>query len=114
MRSDLPINLEAKVAAIKKIREVFSDLGIPPDALKGSTVMKLAYLSEAETMEMFRVDWRKDPPFSVGLRLNRENPIVDEVLRKKQEERAKRLIENDPDLTRIFEEYYKGKKPPIQ
>ena len=34
MRADLPINIEARVAAIKKIREAFSKIGISSENLK--------------------------------------------------------------------------------
>lgn len=62
-RTDLPINIEARVAALKKMRDVFSDLGFPDDVLKGSVIMKLAYIGEAEAMEKFEMDWRKTPLF---------------------------------------------------
>ncbi len=114
MRGDLPINVEAKVAAIKKIRDTFSDAGIPSDAFRGSILMKLAYIGEAETMELCKMDWRKTPPFSVGIELNRQHPFVNEVLKDEQEKREKQLIENDPDLSKIFDKFYKGKKPTIQ
>lgn len=113
MRTDLQINPEAKIAAIKRIREEFSDAGIPLDALRGSIIMKLAYIGEAETMELYKIDWRKTPPFSVSFEVNREHPLVNEILKKEQEERTKKLIEDDPDLSRIFDEFYKGKKPTI-
>lgn len=114
MRIDLSINPEAKAAAIKKIKETFSNVGIPADALKGSVIMKLAYINEAEAMEMCNIDWRKELPFTFGIKLDREHPLVQEVLKKEQEERTRRLIEDDPDLNRIFDEFYKGKEPPIQ
>ena len=113
MRIDLPINVEARVSAVKKIREAFSKIGISSDILKASTIMKLAYLGEAEAMEGFGMDSKETIPFSVGIELNRSHPLVDEATRAEQEKRAKQLIESDPDLTRIFDEYYKDKKPSI-
>lgn len=112
MRGDLPINFEAKAAAIKKIKEIFSNIGVPPDILRGSVIMKLAYIGEAEAMEIYGIDWRKEPPFTFSIKLIPEHPLVDEVLKKEQEEKIKWLIENDPD--KIFDEFYKGKKPLVQ
>lgn len=113
MRVDLQINMEARITAIKKLREAFSKIGISSENLKASTIMKLAYLGEAEAMEGFGVDLKQTTPFSVGLKLNRSHPMVDEMLKEEQEKRAKQFAESDPDLTRIFDEYYKGKKPLI-
>lgn len=113
MRVDLPINVEARVASIQKIREAFSEIGISSESLKASTIMKLAYLGEAEAMEGFGMDSKHTTPFSVGLGLNRSHPMIDEVLKEEQEKRAKQFVENDPDLVRIFDDYYKGKKPSI-
>ena len=113
MRVDLPINVEARISAVKKIREVFSKIGISSDTLRASTIMKLAYLGEAEDMEWFGMDSKETTPFSVGLELNRSHPLVDEVMREEQEKRAKQFVDSDPDLTRIFDEYYKDKKPSV-
>lgn len=113
MRMDLPINMEARVAAIKKLRDVFGKIGISSENLKASIIMKLAYLAEAEAMEGFGMDSKQTTPFSVGIELNRSHTMVSEALREEQEKRAKQLVENDPDLTKIFDEYYKGKKPSI-
>jgi hypothetical protein len=113
MRVDLPINVEARIAAIKKMRDVFGKIGISSDNLRASTIMKLAYLGEAEAMEGFGMDSKQTTPFSVGLKLNREHPMVNEVLKEEQEKRAKHFVESDPDLIRIFDEYYKDKKPSI-
>lgn len=113
MRVDLSINIEARIAAIKKIRESFEKIGISPDVLKASTMMKLAYLGEAEVSEALGLDFKENVPFSVGIELNRSHPFVEKVLKEEQEKRAKKLVESDPDLTRIFDEYYKGKKPSI-
>lgn len=113
MRIDLSTSLKAKVVAVKKIKETFSNIGIPVDALRGSVIMKLAYIAEVEAMEIYNIDWRKEPPFTFGIKLDREHPLVQEVLKKEQEERTRRLIEDDPNLNRIFDEFYKGKEPSI-
>ena len=113
MRVDLPINIEARVTAVKKIREEFGKIGISADTLRASTIMKLAYLGEAEAMEEFGMNSKQIIPFSVGIELNQSHPMVDQVLKEEQEKRAKQLVESDPDLTKIFDEYYKGKKPSI-
>ncbi len=113
IRVDLPINVEARVVAIKKIRQAFSDIGVPLDIIKASIIMKLAYIGEAEVMEDFGINWQEQAPFTVGLKLNRSNPTVDAALKEDQAKRRKKLIENDPDLTTIFDEFYKNKKPSI-
>ena len=49
---------------------------------------------------------------SVGIELNRSHPFVEKVL-KKNKKKSQKLVESDPDLTRIFDEYYKGKNPQL-
>ena len=117
MRGDLPISPELRVAAVRKIKRDFTKRGFPEEALSGTNLMKLAYIGEAETMEQCGLDWKKQPPFTFELRLNTEHPIVQEVLaeeKAREHQLSAAAIKNDPDLTKIFERFYKGKKPPLQ
>ncbi len=116
MRGDLPIDNKLKVAAALKIREEFAKHGFSRESLSGSNIMKLAYIGEAEAMELYGMDWREQKPFSFRLELNRDNPAVKAILEEaaKKQHLADSAIQNDPDLEKLFREFYQDKKPPIQ
>lgn len=117
MRADLPISPELKIAAVRKIKQDFIKRGFSEEVLSGANLMKLAYIGEAEVMEKYGLDWRIQQPFTFELRLNPEHPTVQEVLAEEQtaeHELSAAAIKNDSDLAKIFAEYYKGKKPPVQ
>lgn len=117
MRADLPISPELRVAAVRKIKQEFVKRGFPEKALGGTNLMKLAYVGEAEVMEKYGIDWKKSPPFTFALKLNPKHPMVKEVLAEEQKaehELSAAAIKNDTDLAKIFEAFYKGKKPPVQ
>ena len=101
MRGDLPID---------------NKLSFSRESLSGSNIMKLAYIGEAEAMELYGMDWREQKPFSFRLELNRDNPAVKAILEEaaKKQHLADSAIQNDPDLEKLFREFYQDKKPPIQ
>jgi len=116
MRADLPIDNKLKATAVLKIRENFVKHGFNRDSLSGSNIMKLAFIGEAEAMELYRMDWREKRPFSFSLELNRENPEVKAILEEvaKKQHLADSVIQGDPDLEKLFKDFYQDKKPPIQ
>ncbi|MDP1688605.1 MAG: hypothetical protein Q8L47_00540 [bacterium] len=118
MRVDLPIDLKLRVAAILKIKEDFIEAGFKEETLRGSNLMKLAYIGEAEAMERLGMDWNESPPFTAGLQLDHDSPEVQKILEEKKATQgispAEHAIKSDPDLEKIFDEFYRGKKPSTQ
>ncbi|MDO8522844.1 MAG: hypothetical protein Q7S12_00965 [bacterium] len=116
MRADLPIDSKLRATAVLKIKEAFVKRGFKNETLSGSNIMKLAYIGEAEIMELCGIDWRGSKPFSFSLGLNLEHREVKKALADARQEGhlADLAIKSDSDLEKIFSEFYEGKEPTKQ
>ena len=117
--SDKIYNPRQQTEALLRLREWMKSQGFNLSHLSAKEIIKMAYLGEAEVMQKVGIDPLKNPPFSFSIGLNKEHPIVKEVLKKewgdktkRGEEILERACKESPSLKAKLEEFEEWIRPP--